>query len=157
MAAGQLTCSLCFTTLPNMEIVVARLTLLTYALLQTPIPSEAPNLPIHHREPLPIIRPRQILPRNSHPNGVRDTLPQGTSGDFHARELDLGMSRRDALHGWSVVLFDFVDGPALVAAEMEHQVLEEAGVTRGENKAWDQRLYGLAPGEAGVRNRQGGW
>jgi hypothetical protein len=103
-----------------------RLTFLSYTLLQTSIPGKGKDLSRSQIVPWLVISPRDVFPRDGQPDG---------SGDFDPGVFDLGMTggHGSGLNG-SVVLSDLIHRPSRVPGEVEIEVLEETGVTCGEDE-----------------------
>jgi hypothetical protein len=112
-----------------------RLTFLSYTLLQTSIPGKGKDLSRSQIVPWLVISPRDVFPRNGQPDGIGDSLAERTGGDFDTGVFDLGMTggHGSGLNG-SVVLSDLIHRPGRVPGEVEIEVLEETGVTCGEDE-----------------------
>ena len=78
---------------------------------------------------------------DAHAHGVGEALSEGTGGDLDARRVvHLGMSRRATLP--LAELLEILQGEP-VAGQVEHGVLQDAGVARRENEAVAVRPRGI--------------
>jgi hypothetical protein len=111
------------------------LTFLTHTLLKTSVTSHAPDLAIDNWESI-LVEPRpELLPGHSETDRIGNALAERTGRALHTGELDLRVSSRDTVSDGSVVLLDRVERPGLVPREVEHEVLEQTGVSDREDKA----------------------